>query len=80
LRSAEGRIHGNLHLQSSSKESFHQLELWYLAMDSAHPEVPPRLAIPSTPGKDVKPETVADATLAAQGADGKDFIGRRFVC
>jgi len=38
------------------------------------------VGIPSTPGKDVKPETVADATLAAQGADGKDFIGRRFVC
>jgi len=29
-------------------------------MDSAHPDVPPKLAIPSTPGKDARHETVAD--------------------
>jgi hypothetical protein len=54
--------------------------LWYLALDSARPDVPPKLAIPSTPGKDGKPEPMVGTTLAALGWNGKDFIERLFVC
>ena len=57
-----------------------QLELWYLATDSARPEVPPKLAILSTPGKVGHPEPMVGTTLAGPGLHGKDLIERRFVC
>lgn len=49
------------------KERRQQLELWYLATDSARPEVPPKLAILSTPGKVGHPEPMSGLRSRAQG-------------
>jgi len=49
-------------------------------MDVARPEVRPKLAVPSTPGKVGHLEPMVGTRLAVLGLDGKDLIERLFVC
>src|SRR6516225_3985966 len=53
------------------KERRQQLELWCLATESARPELPPKLAIPSTPGKVGRPEPMIGIRLAGPGLGWK---------